>query len=128
LYVVRGGWPTAILRALTAVPGHACLGAILGYYVGQAVFGDGGRRDLLRGLMLAILLHGLYDLPLFVMTGFFLRPWALTEWRVLTVVVVAYAMCFSVLGVKIIWVLRIVRRLRRDQVQEALGVRVERTA
>jgi RsiW-degrading membrane proteinase PrsW (M82 family) len=38
LYVVRGGWMVAAARALTAVPCHACLGAILGYYVGQGRF------------------------------------------------------------------------------------------
>ena len=33
LYVAKGGLSLAITRALTAVPGHAFLGAIMGYYV-----------------------------------------------------------------------------------------------
>ena len=38
LYVFEGGLTVAVARAFTAVPGHAFLGAILGYYVGQAKF------------------------------------------------------------------------------------------
>ena len=44
LYVAEGGVPVAILRALTAVPGHAFLGAIMGFCVGQARFDEGRRR------------------------------------------------------------------------------------
>ncbi len=38
VYVLNGGWTVAVMRALTSVPCHACLGDILGYYVGQARF------------------------------------------------------------------------------------------
>ena len=34
LYVAQGGAGVAILRALSAVPGHACMGAIMGYFAG----------------------------------------------------------------------------------------------
>src|ERR1051325_6229540 len=34
-----GGMGIAMLRALTAVPGHAFMGAIMGYFIGQARFG-----------------------------------------------------------------------------------------
>lgn len=68
LYVSDGGFSTALLRALTAVPGHAMLGAIMGYYFGQAFFNPAMRKKFMfRALAVPILLHGLYDFPLMVM-------------------------------------------------------------
>lgn len=51
-------------RALLAVPGHAAWGAILGYFAARRRF-DGRGPGMLFGLMLAIVLHGLYDTSLF---------------------------------------------------------------
>jgi RsiW-degrading membrane proteinase PrsW (M82 family) len=69
LYVGGAGLGVAALRALTAVPGHAFYGAILGYYVGQAKFFPAHRRRLIAGgYLLAFLLHGLYDMPLLTFT------------------------------------------------------------
>jgi RsiW-degrading membrane proteinase PrsW (M82 family) len=65
LYVSSGGLQLALSRALTAVPCHAFLGAIMGFYVGEARFSPRRRGRLLAtGLTVAILLHGLYDAPL----------------------------------------------------------------
>ncbi|MBL4632977.1 MAG: PrsW family intramembrane metalloprotease, partial [Kofleriaceae bacterium] len=44
LYVSDGGYTVALLRALTAVPGHALTGAFVGYFIGQAKFGEGSSR------------------------------------------------------------------------------------
>lgn len=64
-YVAHGGMAVAAGRALTAVPTHAFLGAIMGYYIGKARFQPKRRLALiLIGLGMAILFHGLYDLPL----------------------------------------------------------------
>jgi RsiW-degrading membrane proteinase PrsW (M82 family) len=38
LYVTPNGFAVAAARAFTAVPGHALLGVIMGYYVGRAKF------------------------------------------------------------------------------------------
>lgn len=71
LYVGSGGLGVAILRALTAVPGHAFYGAILGYYVGQAKFFPARRRRLiLTGFLLATAMHGIYDAPLMIVALF----------------------------------------------------------
>ncbi len=70
MYVAGGGTEVAILRAITAVPLHAFLGAIMGYFVGQARFAPEGKgRGMLWGLAIGvpILLHGLYDFPLLAM-------------------------------------------------------------
>jgi RsiW-degrading membrane proteinase PrsW (M82 family) len=65
VYVTAGGLALALSRAFTAVPCHAFLGAIMGFYVGQARFDSGRRGRLLAtGLFVAILFHGLYDFPL----------------------------------------------------------------
>jgi RsiW-degrading membrane proteinase PrsW (M82 family) len=71
LYIGKGGLGVAALRAVTAVPGHAFYGAILGYYVGQAKFFPAHRgRLILRGYLLAVALHGLYDAPLMYVSSF----------------------------------------------------------
>ena len=54
----------AILRAVTAVPGHAFLGAIMGYYAGQARFGAGSRAaNWVKAVAIPVALHTFYDYP-----------------------------------------------------------------
>lgn len=70
LYVLDGGLTVAILRALTAVPGHALLGVIMGFYVGQLHLHRDRRRSLLlMAWGVPVLLHGLYDFPLMAADG-----------------------------------------------------------
>ncbi len=65
LYVGQSGLAVALMRALTAVPSHAFLGAIMGYYVGRARFAASGRgRWLWTAFWVPTLLHGVYDTPL----------------------------------------------------------------
>jgi protease PrsW len=64
-YVVKGGEMIAVFRAFTAVPGHAFMGAIMGYFVGQAKFTPAKRKSLMvKALVIPMLLHGAYDAPL----------------------------------------------------------------
>jgi len=67
LYVVGDSHSlrVAALRALTAVPGHAFMGAIMGYYAGQARFGDEGSRagNWFKAFWFPVVLHALYDFP-----------------------------------------------------------------
>jgi RsiW-degrading membrane proteinase PrsW (M82 family) len=56
---------TFVARALLAVPGHATWGAVIGAFAAATRF-DGIRFGLLRGWLLAIFLHGLYDFPIFL--------------------------------------------------------------
>ncbi|HHG84780.1 MAG TPA: PrsW family intramembrane metalloprotease, partial [Bacteroidetes bacterium] len=63
LYISEYDFETGIFRAFTAVPGHAMMAIVMGYFVGLAKFGStpGTRaRNLLTGLGAAILIHGLY--------------------------------------------------------------------
>lgn len=68
LYVGDGGLNVALMRAFTAVPGHAFTGAVMGYYVGRARFSSDAKGSLFGlALLVPIVLHGLYDFPLLVM-------------------------------------------------------------
>lgn len=66
-YVAMYGLSTALVRAVTAVPGHACFGVFMGVWYGLAKRLHGQGRDsaskLCRvlALLLPALLHGCYD-------------------------------------------------------------------
>lgn len=71
LYVYQFGIATGITRALLAVPGHACDGMFMGYYLGLAKIGDlNNRKDIkIKNIILSILIptitHGIYDYCLY---------------------------------------------------------------
>ena len=66
-YVLMYGLSTALVRAVTAVPGHACFGVFMGAFYGLAKrydnFGDEYRSRRCRRLavLVPVLLHGTYD-------------------------------------------------------------------
>jgi len=66
-YVAQGGIGTAIARIFTAVPMHAAFAIFMGYYVGKAKFEKSSTESItrLKGLVIAICLHGTYDFLLF---------------------------------------------------------------
>lgn len=66
MYVIDGGYQTAILRAFTAVPAHATFGVLMGYYMGKAKFSNNRLVLNLTGLLLATIFHGAYDFFLFI--------------------------------------------------------------
>jgi len=106
LYVIDGGIGVAILRAFTAVPGHALLGVIMGFYFGLAHFEPRRRRTLLLGAYLSpVILHGLYNTVL-------LAPDEGAPAGVALLV-------FGVMAVEIWYARRLHRRLRRDQLAGA---------
>lgn len=53
----------AILRSITAVPGHACFQTYMGYYLGNSKFGDlkDSKKNKILSILIPIILHGLYD-------------------------------------------------------------------
>lgn len=66
MYVFQYGAGTGILRMFTAVPAHAVFGIAMGYYVGLDKFSKDDKHWLaLRGLLVAVILHGAYDFFLF---------------------------------------------------------------
>jgi RsiW-degrading membrane proteinase PrsW (M82 family) len=69
IYVINSGIMTAIVRAFTAIPLHALAAGIMGYYIGEAKFSPNIKirnRFFIRGILWAILIHGLYDFFLFI--------------------------------------------------------------
>ena len=66
-YVLHYGFGTALVRAVTAIPGHACFGVFMGVFYGlargHAYMRDEGRSKFFRVLALVIpaLIHGTYD-------------------------------------------------------------------
>ncbi|MEL6843479.1 MAG: PrsW family glutamic-type intramembrane protease, partial [Bacteroidota bacterium] len=63
------GFSIGMLRMFTAVPGHAMFGVMMGFFVGKAKFAPTMRQSVfyrMLGLVVAILLHGLYDFLLFL--------------------------------------------------------------
>lgn len=68
LYALNYGMEVVIMRAFTAVPAHALFTGIMGYYMGLARFQKDKAKEkslLRRGLLTAVLFHGLYDFLLF---------------------------------------------------------------
>lgn len=69
-YVLTGGISTAILRFFAAVPGHACWGVIMGYFIGVAYQYKSNnnikkfRLNMFYSLFVPALFHGLYDFGL----------------------------------------------------------------
>ena len=67
-YVVMYGFGTALIRAVTAIPGHACFGVFMGAWYGLAkAHQRKGNASYCRtcrwlALICPMLLHGLYDL------------------------------------------------------------------
>ena len=60
---------TAFIRMFTAIPLHAVCGVIMGYYVGMAKFDLENKKSLLiKGIVYAIIIHGLYDY--FILAGY----------------------------------------------------------
>lgn len=65
LYVVIYGFVTGLLRAVTAVPGHAAYGVIMGYFFGKAKYNEWHKKDsktfLFASLAVPAILHAIYD-------------------------------------------------------------------
>ena len=66
-YVMHYGFSTAIIRALTAIPGHTCFGVFMGIFYGIArKYANQGNEEKSRlyqilAVILPALLHGAYD-------------------------------------------------------------------
>lgn len=71
LYVFQTGLQTAILRGITAVPGHACFGVFMGYYLGMSKTADKhqnkevSKKNKIKSLVVPVLAHGTYDYFIF---------------------------------------------------------------
>ena len=66
-YVMHYGFATAVVRAVTAIPGHTCFGVFMGVFYGMARKAEyAGAHDQARvynilSVLIPVLLHGAYD-------------------------------------------------------------------
>ena len=78
MYVLQQGMTVAIMRALLAVPGHACYGIFMGYFLTLAKLAEknGNKKISNKNKCLSIIvptiLHGIYDYCLFASVDFLL--------------------------------------------------------
>ena len=78
-----GDLSTVMLRAFTAVPLHAIASGVMGYYIGYSKFS--GTNQIAKGLLFAVLIHGLYDFMLFTnsILGYLVLPLLIVCWFIL---------------------------------------------
>ncbi len=104
-FVIEGDTLGAWLRALTSVPMHGALGAIMGYYLAQNAFSaDGSKRAARLAWLAPVSLHAVYEFPL--LTGI---PWLLP----LSLVVLALAL---------FWAWRLVGRVQSGQRRRSVAI------
>ncbi len=72
MYVIGSNLAVAVIRGITAVPMHAIMSGIMGFYIGKAKFSSSAREKSLikKGLMIAVILHGTYDFLLMILQYF----------------------------------------------------------
>lgn len=70
-YVFSNGFRVGIIRGLLAVPGHACDGVFMGYFLSMAKVShvkndfSSMRKNFFLSILVPVLLHGFYDYCLF---------------------------------------------------------------
>ena len=91
LYVCTSSLSTGILRAITAVPGHAFYAVIMGYYMGKAkqysIDKNKSKENklLFISLLIPTILHGIYDVLLVD------NILAILVWMVFVILVTTYS-------------------------------------
>jgi len=68
IYAMESGLTIIMVRGITAVPMHAVASGMMGYYIGKAKFADNQPQAnwlISKGLLSAILFHGMYDFFIF---------------------------------------------------------------
>jgi RsiW-degrading membrane proteinase PrsW (M82 family) len=115
LYSIQGGVAISVLRAFTAVPMHACVGAIMGYYVARARADNARRRSfIVRGYLAAVALHGMYDFPLLALRSY-VESHGGDERLAGGLAVIAIVLALAVLISAVVWTIRLVAACRREQ-------------
>ena len=96
-YVLTYGFSTAIVRAVTAIPGHACFGVFMGIFYGVAKRldyrgkGVGSRIMRFFAVIIPALIHGAYD---YIATMEEMK----SGWYFVLFVVILFAVSFLLVG------------------------------
>lgn len=92
-YAYQMGMETTLIRAFTAVPAHAALAIIMGYYVGLAKFAPERKYQLIGfGFLQAVLIHGLYD--------FFIIQEYNENWMAIAALILTLSMYYAIVLVR----------------------------
>lgn len=87
LYAFRYGLLTTLLRDVLSVPSHALWGGLMGYFIGLAKTYGKEETNVFKGLLIAVLLHGIYDFIAFsfnaVTSLLIIAPLIVFSWTVL---------------------------------------------
>ena len=90
-YVMHFGFTTALVRAVTAIPGHACFGIFMGIFYGiarkYAAQGNKSAKRLFQilAVILPAILHGAYD---------YIASMATSDWLFIVFIVVLFVVSF----------------------------------
>jgi protease PrsW len=114
LYVLQNGLGLAVMRAFTAVPGHAFSGAILGWHVSQWKF-HRKKYAIPFGYLVVVLLHGLYDAPLLTLKAMDESHYGEDHPARLYVGLAVVAISLPALLIEILWARRLLLRARLEQ-------------
>ncbi|NMB38230.1 MAG: PrsW family intramembrane metalloprotease [Firmicutes bacterium] len=87
LYTAAFGLSIVPFRAFTASLAHACFSGIFGAFCGRAKFGQEPHTDLIKGLLIAAFMHGLYD---FILISQILSPLAAVIMVILSYLLLRY--------------------------------------
>lgn len=96
LYVITSGFTTGILRAITAVPLHACTGIIMGYFIGKAKLCNNSNNSskemwyINLSLALPTTIHAIYDFLLFTSRLEYIITWVIFTLGI-------YILCFFII-------------------------------
>jgi RsiW-degrading membrane proteinase PrsW (M82 family) len=107
VYVLDTGMDQAVARAVTAIPAHASFGAIMGYFVGRAIYHShrSAAGSLLLGFLCPVGLHTFYNFPLLAIEAcddcHSPRPFL--------------ALFLAVLVITLTWAFWLINKLRREQ-------------
>lgn len=75
VYVLENGFIVGISRAILAVPGHAALGVLMGYYLGLAKINelnnrkDHKKKNILLSILIPVIFHGIDDYCIFAFSN-----------------------------------------------------------
>jgi len=112
----------AILRALTAIPMHGMVGAVMGWYVAQWRFRPTSRGcNLLLALVIPMALHSAYDFPMLTLSAMEAKGYAPADLE-LALLLASLVIPLGVLIGMFVFIVVVTQRMRAAQLRhQAMG-------
>jgi RsiW-degrading membrane proteinase PrsW (M82 family) len=111
-----------ILRALTAIPMHGMVGAVMGWYIAQWRFRSKGRGwNLLLALVVPMVLHSAYDFPMLTLSAMAAKAYTPADLE-MVMLLGALVIPLGVLVGLLVFIVVVTRRMRAAQLRhQAMG-------